>query len=101
MELPKGSVSKLTLYPTSGTFTGTFEHTYDGEMRSFQGVLLPNQSVATGVFAGRTQTGTGTITPGGPVTPPTTPQPGTGTGNPSVNLGNGAVGISPQLKLGR
>ena len=101
VELPKGSVSKLTLYPTSGTFTGTFEHPYDGEMRSFQGVLLPNQSVATGVYAGQTQTGTVKITPGVTVTPPTTPQPGTGTGNPSVNLGNGAVGISPQLNLGR
>lgn len=102
VELPKGNVSKLTLYPTSGTFTGTFEHPYDGEMRSFQGVLLPNQSVATGVFAGQTQTGTVKITPGATVvTTPPAQQPGNGTGNPGVNLGNGAVGISPQLNLGR
>ena len=103
VQLPKGVVSKLTIYPRQGTFAGTFEHPYDGDQRTFQGVLIPNQNVATGVFTGRTQTGTVKITPGATavVTPPVQ-QPGTGgggagggtgggTGNPGINLGTGGL----------
>ena len=100
VQLPKGLVSKLTIYPAKGTFAGTFEHPLDGDQRTFQGVLLPNQNVATGVFTGRAQTGTVRITPGATavVTPPVQ-QPGNGngngdgngTGNPGVNLGNGGI----------
>ncbi len=101
VQLPKGVVSKLTIYPEKGTFAGTFEHPFDGDKRTFQGVLLPNQNVATGVFTGRTQTGTVKITPGATaVVNPPVQQPGNGgggtgggTGNPGVNLGGGGLNL--------
>ena len=86
--MENGIVSKVTINPGSGTFTGRFEHPVDGEMHTFQGVLLPNQNVATGVFAGQDQTGTVKITPGKTTTPVVQQpqqQPGNNTG---INLGN-------------
>ena len=84
-----GYVSKLTLYPDKGLFSGTFEHPFDGEKRSFQGVLLPLQGRATGVFTGVSQTGTVEITPGATVI--VTPTPGTG-GTGTGGTGTGGTG---------
>ena len=94
-QLERGIVQKLTLYPDKGLFMGTFEHPIDGDSRSFQGVMLSQSSKATGVFTGRTQTGTVDIAPGAVIAPTPTPtQPGTGGNNNGggTNNGNGGNG---------
>lgn len=96
-QVERGIISKLTLYPDKGLFIGSFEHPFDGEKRTFQGVILSQSSKATGVFTGRTQTGTVDIAPGTVATPAPTPQRpdnGGSGGNGGVDLGTGGLQLN-------
>lgn len=91
VQLPKGGVRQLTVYPKKGTFTGTFEHPIDGDNRKFQGVFTKD-GIGTGVFTGNNQTGTVKIIAGATVAPAPQPQPqpnpNGNPGNPQIDFGN-------------
>ncbi len=93
-QLERGVISKLSLDPVKGLFIGTFEHPFDGDKRTFQGVILSQTSKATGVFTGRTQTGTVDIAPGTITAPAPTPQQPDPDENGGIDLGNGGLELN-------